>query len=157
MGLYPQTSSPPVRTCTPKIKSKTRVSPRPDHALNDYALSIVTVRQATGEPLRIQERPGQSHFHRRSPRCCRLQRPPRTLHPLGPYSRFMSRALWCSWGGVEVSYERGTPVGHTREPKTSWRPCEIDAVRESVRAQARPWPSHLHLQAKRLNIFRPSD
>ena len=30
--------------------------------------------------------------------------------PLGPYSRNMPRALWWSYGGGAVSYERGTPV-----------------------------------------------
>jgi hypothetical protein len=29
---------------------------------------------------------------------------------LGPYSMTMPRALWWSWGGGSVSYERGAPV-----------------------------------------------
>jgi len=34
----------------------------------------------------------------------------RNRHPVGPYSRTMPRLIWWCWGGVEVSYERGTPV-----------------------------------------------
>ena len=34
----------------------------------------------------------------------------RNSAPLGPYSGNMPRALWWSWGGGAVSYERGIPV-----------------------------------------------
>ena len=34
----------------------------------------------------------------------------RNRHPVGPYRGTMPRLLWRSYGGGEVSYERGTPV-----------------------------------------------
>ena len=51
--------------------------------------------------------------HRATQTCspCRGYSPIRNRATLAPYSSFMSRALWWSWGGGVVSYERGTPVG----------------------------------------------
>ena len=55
----------------------------------------------------------------------------RNRFTLAPYSRFMSKALWWSWGGWAVSYERGTPVG-----AVSVRPTR--RVDPAVRAQRLP-------------------
>ena len=54
-------------------------------------------------------RPGRRRLPRRS-RPYRDTSLIRNTFLVGPYSRTMPKALWWSWGGWAVPYERGTPV-----------------------------------------------
>ena len=60
----------------------------------------------------------------------------RSSVPLGPYSRPMPRALWCSYGGGAGSYEREEGVRRWDTPLSSeYGTCK------TVKARFWPWPS----------------
>ena len=60
--------------------------------------------------------------------------PARHCHPMGPYSRRMPRALWWSYGGVAVSYERGT---HLLQAMQQQREAMLPPARRAILAARR--------------------